>query len=230
MIKSIIFNTPMVSAILDGRKTMTRRVIKPQPKRRLVHMRAGNRRHADKWGYLEYECGLTNADRNTFWTPPCHAEDVLWVRETWGTRSRTEGIASALYYCADGDAPAGIKWRPSIHMPRYAARIFLRVTKVSVERLQEISGEDIAREGVGKGEFFNTVGNVKFRDTLSDRAAFRELWDSLSKPFNVYKFGWDANPFVWVISFERCEKPKRGNAWDTASGTLPALVPTPNGR
>ena len=104
-----------------------------------------------------------------------------------------------LYYRADDNPPDGIKWRPSIHMPREAARIFLRVTKASVERLQEISGADIACEGVGNGAFF---------DTLTDRAAFRELWNSLLKPTDLDKYGWAANPFVWVISFERCEKPE----------------------
>ena len=73
------------------------------------------------------------------------------------------------------------------------------MNNVSVERLQEISGVDIAREGVGHGEFF---------DTLADRAAFRKLWDSLHKPADRNQYGWDANPFVWVISFERCGKPE----------------------
>ena len=211
-VKPIIFSTPMVRAILDREKTMTRRVIKPQPKCKLYYAyAAGRKRDIGKWLYpsqyaIERDgiCpppeGFTVADRNALWTPPCHGDDILWVRETWGRWSRTEGIAPQLFYRADDDdAPARIKWRPSIYMPKEAARIFLCVSKVSVERLQEISGADIACEGVGNGAFF---------DTLTDRAAFRKLWDSLRKPADRAQYGWDANPWVWVISFERCEKPE----------------------
>ena len=209
-IKPILFNTPMVKALLAGNKTMTRRVIKPQPKCKLYYAyAAGRKRDIGKWLYpsqyaMEHDGiapppeGFTAADRDALWTPPCHGDDILWVRETWGAWSRSMGIAPKLYYRADDNPPDGIKWRPSVHMPFEAARIFLRVNNVSVERLQEISGVDITREGVGHGEFF---------DTLADRAAFRKLWDSLRKPADIGKYGWDANPYVWVISFERCEKP-----------------------
>ena len=208
----MIFSGPMVKAILDGDKTMTRRVINPQPKCRLYYAyAAGRKRDIGKWLYpSQYAMerdginpppeGFTAADRDTLWTPPCHGDDILWVRETW---AKWNGhylylTEDTLTRCLTDDGEA-IKWRPSMYMPREAARIFLRITKVSVERLQEISGADIAREGVGNGAFF---------DTLTDRAAFRELWDSLRKPADLRQYGWDANPWVWVISFQRCEKPE----------------------
>ena len=220
MIKPILFSGPMVKAILDGDKTMTRRVIKPQPKCRLYYAyAAGRKRDIGKWLYpSQYAMerdginpppeGFAAADRDTLWTPPCHGDDILWVRETWTSINNIVSGEKIYLYKADDalteclfEGDEEIKWRPSMYMPREAARIFLRVTKVSVERLQEISGADITCEGVGNGAFF---------DTLTDRAAFRELWDGLRKPDDLKEYGWKANPWVWVILFERCEKPE---AW-----------------
>lgn len=201
--KPIIFSTPMVKAILDGDKTMTRRVIKPQPKCKLCYIFAGGHNYPDKntaqyWGEaFRLPEGLTAADKNALWTPPCHGDDILWVRETWSTVSDAVSGEKRYLYAAGAamedyslENGALRKWRPSIHMPREAARIFLRVTKVSVERLQEISVEDIAREAL--------TGLIP-DSTLT----FRRFWDSLCKPADIDKYGWEANPWVWVISFER---------------------------
>ena len=181
--KPIIFSAPMVRAILDGNKTMTRRVIKGLLPEEIEAM-------GQRFGYCDNWWKSTSVALNI----PCRPGDILWVRETWAE------MPYGYVYRADEEEPEGWdcddRWRPSIHMPRDAARIFLRVKDVRVERLQQISGEDITREGVGKGEFF---------DTLTDRGAFRELWDSLRKPADIGKYGWDANPWVWVISFERTE-------------------------
>lgn len=193
--KPILFSGQMVRAILDGRKTMTRRVIKPQP------------------GPMELNL-IRDLETRKHGYGPRRPGDILYVRETWASallNGGLEGFIDTFAYKADGSVryssrkaedlpPNAISaWQPSIFMPKEAARIFLRVTDVRVERLQEISGVDITREGVGNGEFF---------DTLSDRAAFRKLWDSLRKSAaDRAQYGWDANPWVWVISFERCEKP-----------------------
>lgn len=205
-VKPIIFSGPMVKAILDGCKTMTRRVIKPQPKTELHYIFGGDRRYIGKWMYpSQYAMekdgirpppeGFTAADRDALWTPPCHGDDILWVRETWAE------INGSFVYRADDSVAfleqvgIAVKWCPSIHMPKAAARIFLRVTNVHIERLQDITGAGIVCEGV----------------ISRSRQEFRSLWDSLRKPNDIDKYGWDANPWVWVISFERCEKPE---AWD----------------
>lgn len=169
---------------------MTRRVIKPQPARNAA--------------LLKFVYGMPCFSDKTVGNKPYIDGDTLWVRETWQYLPDSVALdGGGFVYKAseNGDAWATTEswtWRPSIFMPKEAARIFLRVTDVRVERLQEISGADITREGIGNGEFF---------DTLPDRAAFRKLWDSLRKPANLKQYGWDANPWVWVISFERCDKP-----------------------
>lgn len=179
-VRPIIFSTPMVRAILDGNKTMTRRVIKPQPRKML----SGNlyfNGHPESL-ILQYA--------------PYRVGDTLWVRETWmeingGVVHKANPDALEFFEAAH----IAVKWRPSIHMPKAAARIFLRVTDVHVERLQDITGAGIVCEGIVSGS----------------RREFRFLWDSLRKPADLKQYGWDANPWVWVISFERCEKPE---AWD----------------
>lgn len=178
--KPILFNTESVRAILDGRKTVTRRVVR--------------RKELDD--VLSSPCRIKNPDIpdgrfiNCLCTAPCEAGDILWVRETWAAWSPTYGVAPKLYCKADGDAPAGIKWRPSIYMPKEAARLFLRVKEVSVERLREISALSAMDEGV------------------TDWNDFVRLWNTTIKPANLPLYGWEANPWVWVIEFERCEKPE----------------------
>ena len=206
--KPIIFNTEMVKAILDGRKTVTRRVIKPQPLGRIAYIMAGYKHGSwsypgpdtykywgDKWKEPE---GLSSEKRNRHWTPPCHTDDILYVRETW---SPVFVHPKRYLYKADADAGHGegvglpIKWHPSIHMPKEAARIFLRVTDVRVEQLEEIfedppgPNNQIVREGFRYG------------------CDFIAMWQNTLNPADRELFGVDANPWVWVIEFERCENP-----------------------
>lgn len=218
----ILFNTEMVKAILEGRKTVTRRVIKPQP----------NDSFDRHWETFTDESGEI-----IVLSAPCHPGDILYVRETWriGAWNYDEKAIAVDY--ADGSSrlewipisdktaliryirqsiedsvraglpeqhwkpgQAPTRWRPSIHMPSEVARIFLRVTDVRVERLQEITDHGARLEGVGDPKVIYYNGALK--------CDFADLWDSTIKPENLDSYGWAANPWVWVISFERCEKPE----------------------
>lgn len=223
-IKPILFNTEMVRAILDGRKRCTRRINKDANDYVVPDM---NFYDSDKCTYAvhnyadkEHTDKLSIAER----TCPICPGDILYVRETW-----TEECGK-YYYRADYDSdyldpcetlsggyPAScrnyvgcegctatstrIYWHPSIHMPKEATRIWLKVTDVRVERLQDITSEQICKEGVEVEEPHVLNGEEK-------RYAFSVLWNSTIKKFDLDRYGWDANPYVWVISFERCEKPE----------------------
>lgn len=187
--KPILFNTEMVCAILNGRKTQTRRVIKPQP----TNPRYNN------IGWLGWDDG-----HGYRMNPPCEAGDILWVRETWTNIPVSPGghtrIGGRYYYKADGDLrPVGWRgnWHPSIHMPREAARIFLRVTDVRVERLWDMDEEAAIAEGFADSP----------SGTDSPLKRFSVLWDKTIKRDDLREFGYHANPWVWVIEFERCNKP-----------------------
>lgn len=224
-IKPILFNTEMIRAILDGRKTVTRRLVKPQPKSKLCYTFAGS--DCGTWGYPsktaheswgeEYRLpdNITKEDFWKRWNPPYHTDDVLYVRETWSPiypGKESNEVCGYIYkedsleeydnrYPDGEDYQWGCKWRPSIHMPKEAARIWLKVTDVRVERLQEITEEQIGREGV----------EVEYPHVLNGeekRYAFSTLWNSTVKKSDLDRYGWNANPWVWVIEFERCEKPK----------------------
>ena len=188
--KPILFNTDMVRAILDGRKTVTRRVVKPQPKGPLVLTLPGG-----CWpGYFE-EAGTSRVQR-----PPYCPGDILYVREAWAKQQGIYWHKAGLILDEKGRdthgtiAPA--KWRPSIHMPREAARIFLRVTGVRVERLQDISMKDVRNEGI----------EYDIERPVASYGKFVELWDSTIRPGIRALYGWGGNPWVWVIEFERYEK------------------------
>jgi hypothetical protein len=184
----------MVRAILDGRKDATRRIVK------------GFIPDDAVWGYTAFtpkgyiSCRGTFADGygEKFFKLPCEPGDILYVRETW------KKAPNGYYYYEDwqrNDIADVTKWKPSIHMPKEAARIWLKVTDVRVERLQEITSEQICREGV----------EVEYPHVLNGeekRYAFSRLWDSTIKKSDLDRYGWDANPWVWVIEFERCEKPE----------------------
>lgn len=211
MIRPILFNTEMVIAILDGRKTATRRLIKfpknnftgevPQADNIRVYK---NTLFAKKISFLEkphYSFDVS---------PPCHLGDILYVRETWSTSCsgceccECPASCSAPRYRYRADCPdTEDKWKPSIHMPKEAARIWLKVTEVGVERLQEMNGQDILKEGINshvhlEADYFD--GN--------QREMFEEIWNSTIKKSDLNLFGWDANPWVWAIEFERIEKPE----------------------
>lgn len=188
--KPILFNTEMVQAILEGRKTVTRRKIDRD---------ITNFCDVDTDGtLLDYQ----NCDGD-FINPVdlCRYRkgDILWVRETWSEHqeyyNNSAKVFAEPHYIYKADGVYANKWRPSIHMPKEAARIFLKVTDVRVERLQDITEEDAIAEGMSK----TLVDGVVF---ISAKGNFHVFWDSLSIKRG---YGWDTNPWVWVIEFERVE-------------------------
>ncbi|MCK9526075.1 MAG: hypothetical protein M0R49_09130 [Limnochordia bacterium] len=200
--KPILFSTDMVRAILDGRKTMTRRIVKGLP-----DDQSGCDLGVIKTNYGE----LTGYG---FETMPYQPGDILWVRETWAMLNLDHhpiNVGNPDYpviyvYKADhetgNDGPDRIKWRPSIHMPREAARIFLKVIDVRVERLQDVTPEDIAAEGLPS--FIIPPGHEHYKNVCGENWLgfdwYIKLWN------NIYAkrgYGWKVNPWVWVIEFER---------------------------
>lgn len=219
-IKPILFNTEMVRAILDGRKTCTRRVIKPQPQSRLCYTYAGSHKGCiGKWTYPnrgahefwgeEYKLpeNIKDEELSKRWNPPYHTDDILYVRETYG-----EGYEDGTYIYRADDKLADLHtfnesskliYHPSIRMPKGAARIWLKVTDVRVERLREISAESALAEGADK--YIHKNGGLDENMTIT---SFIGIWNSTIKKSGLDRYGWDANPCVWVIEFERCEKPE----------------------
>lgn len=189
--RPILMNTDMVRAILEGRKTVTRRVIKPQPVLDGHFWRLGGAGWGDNISsFHPVPC------HSLYNRAPYHPGDTLWVRETWTRLPETPGghfrPRGVYYYKAGEDIRPekyrGNGWHPSIHMPREAARIFLRVTDVRVERLQD-------------------CGNMQAKDEgCTCSSQFARLWDSTVKPADRATLGWEANPWVWVISFEWISK------------------------
>lgn len=193
-IKPILFNTEMVRAILDGRKTCTRRICKDANECTVPDMDFYN---SDRRTYAvhnfvdkEHTEQLSTAER----TCPICTGDILYVRETW------KEAPKGYYYYEDwqkDDIADVTKWNPSIHMPKEAARIWLKVTDVRVERLQEITEVQAQAEGCNSG---------LLTGACTARGQFEDLWNSTIKKSDIDRYGWDANPWVWVIEFERCEK------------------------
>lgn len=211
----ILFNTEMVRAILDGRKSCTRRIIKPQPQSRLCYTFAGG--NCGTWGYPSKTAheswgdgyrlpdGITDEELQRRWNPPYHTDDILYVRETFGYPISLNSDRQYVYR-ADEVAENGFKndshiWHPSIHMPKEAARIWLKVTDVRVEQLQDIDGKGCVKEGIEE-EPLKYVGDEFVK------GMFHDLWDSTIKKSDLDRYGWDANPWVFVYEFERCKKPK----------------------
>ncbi len=190
--KPMLMNTEMVKAILAGRKTVTRRLIKPQPKNKPVFIIAGTpTKYIGKW---------FDEISDKYWTPPCHTGDVLYVRETW-CKGSLNGGADQYFYKAD-DNDFHCQWRPAIHMPKEAARIFLRVIDVRVEHLKDVTLDDAIAEGcqgkfIGRGECVGAGWEILPEDEFAD------VWNSAIKKADLDKYGWEANPWVWVIEFER---------------------------
>ena len=195
--KPILFNTDMVRAILEGRKTVTRRVVKPHYRDNEIGFNIIKNANTGKYVCIEYFDEWENETR--YMADPYRPGDILYVRETWAPFYKTMYSAPVIGYRYYSETDEEIKeripeylnwfwpgrWSPSIHMPRDAARIFLRVTDVRVERLQDIDDDGVVSEGMEIG------------------APFDELWDSTIKPKDHALYGWDANPWVWVIEFER---------------------------
>lgn len=185
--KPILLNAQMVRAILEGRKTVTRRAVK--------FPRGWNPKFT---GYIPDGAVLYGSNNIPAAKAPVQVGDVLWVRETW---SRME--TGQYLYKADNEKPISyLGWRPSIHMPREAARIFLRVTDVRVERLQDITPYQIDAEGCKEWAYSATTGEL----LPSGPSWFKIAWDNTVKAKNMSTYSWDANPWVWVIEFERINK------------------------
>ena len=211
-VKQILFNTEMVRAILDGRKTCTRRVIKPQPYGKCTYPLGFVTDSTEKKEVGCFGFGIDEYGGSIQYAKPSYQPgDILYVRETW------KNAPNGYYYYEDwqrDDIADVTKWKPSIHMPKEAARIWLKVTDVRVERLQDITPKDAENEGVGDlfyediGYSEKNYGTEVDKDYGIAREQFAWLWDSTIKKSDLDRYGWDANPWVRVIEFERCEKPK----------------------
>ena len=188
--KPILFNTDMVRAILKDRKTVTRRVIKDKDIINAWDCESDGTPIA----FIDHETGDSHPPAF-----PCQYQpgDILYVRETWA-----RSMAGTYLYKAT-DTPIILdRWRPSIHMPKEAARLFLRVTDVRVERLQTITPEQIDAEGFKEWAYSAKTGEL----LPSSPSFFRIGWDKTINPADLPLYGWDANPWVWVIEFERVSK------------------------
>ena len=227
-IKPILFNTEMVRAILDGRKTCTRRLVKFLPGEN------------SQWtGYIKDGLMLYNGrNEPCIRKVPYQPGDIMYVRETWqylyeldGNEQIIEGTGKYYYAATDtipfdtyvdasGVTHERVPWHPSIHMPKEAARIWLKVTGVRMERLQEMKPVDVIKEGAYPDcwDCLNTYGESGLQccygteEQCSQCDAvmmeWEKLWTSTIKKSDIDRYGWDASPWVWVIKFERCEKPK----------------------
>lgn len=226
--RPILFSAPMVRAILDGSKTQTRRIVKPQP--------VGNHRGKFKFDTFRDDEGIEEYWQNyPLWGPVrCpygHEGDQLWVRETFAYVGRgldpgyltyratyPRCLPPGLENVPDDIHEAGEHWTPSIHMPRKASRIQLEITGVRVERLQDCSEEDAKAEGVlpnwcgpldkgpnGEGsegwlgdEWINYMVGEDGPPAYSAKESYQSLWESINGPGS-----WEANPWVWVVEFKR---------------------------
>lgn len=247
-IKPILFNTEMVRAILDGRKSCTRRICKDANEYAVPDMdfyNADRRTYAvHNYADKEHIEQLSTAER----TCPICPGDILYVRETWQCwrAHRYEATADIRFRAGGDDVRLQFangntdsinrldydtfvhkwfshngEWKPSLFMPKEAARIWLKVTDVRVERLQEMKPVDVIKEGAYPDcwDCLNTYGEsgsqccygTEEQCSQCDEAMmeWEKLWTSTIKKSDLACYGWDANPWVWVIEFERCEKPNR---------------------
>lgn len=213
-IKPILFNTEMVRAILGGRKSCTRRLVKIRRKD-ACGFYVTKKSDGTFSGIYEYDENESMFDNPLM--PPYQPGDILYVRETW------KKAPNGYYYYEDwqrDDIADVTKWKPSIHMPKEAARIWLKVTDVRVERLQEMKPVDVIKEGAYPDcwDCLNTYGEsgsqccygTEEQCSQCDEVMmeWEKLWTSTIKKSDLDCYGWDANPWVWVIEFERCEKPE----------------------
>ncbi len=224
--KPILFNTEMVKAIMEGRKTVTRRIIKNK------YSNANIEWFEDKYGkrlvYMQNDSPKDiihdNGSRTCYLKSykeilqPYKVGDILYVRETWCKDGESyffkadTDMDEAIIYMAIND----LKWKPSIHMPKEAARIFLKVTNVRVERLQDITEEGAIKEGIRAYTKDEKVYNYALNEEQypwivmprEPITPFCKLWNSTIKKDQLNKYSWQANPWVWVIEFERIEKGK----------------------
>ena len=222
-IKPILFNTEMVQAILDGRKTCTRRVVKTRRKD-ACGFYVTKRPDGSFTGIYEYDEDERMFENHLI--PPYKPGDILYVRETWERfecwncegdergncpkepkKSVLDKACGCYMYRATDEISGDAKWHPSIHMPKEAARIWLKVTDVRAERLQNITEDGAKAEGANWKNGKNVGWEEKMWRTAIER--FAKIWDSTIKKSDLDRYGWDANPWVWVIEFGRCE-PQEG--------------------
>jgi hypothetical protein len=196
--RPIIFSTPMVRALLEGRKTQTRRVLKPQPEFRGG---AGDWDDAEEWGWEDEDGGLRHISVLDIRLPYITG-DRLWVREAIDKTSEVGDVFyRADYEAAHGDRGKGLGWRPSIHMPRWASRLTLTVTDVRLQRLHDISEEDALAEGVEscmttRGRMWKAYGEPPNSWVESARLSFARLWETIHGPD-----AWNENPWVVALTF-----------------------------
>ncbi len=187
--RPILFSGEMVRAILEGCKTQTRRVIKPQP----IEVERGYLTWKQGTGH---GAGAPVSDAGTWFDCPYgKLGDRLWVRETWMVEQFPSNGSELVHYRADNTAAnsgwtAARMWKPSIHMPRRYSRITLEITGVRVERLQDISEADMAAEGLDIAPYGEPC------------AGFQVLWDGINAKRG---YGWDTNPWVWALTFKRVQ-------------------------
>ncbi|MCQ2017258.1 hypothetical protein [Clostridium butyricum] len=206
--KPILFNTEMVQAILDSRKTTTRRIIKVNNSLEFMGFKEGK-------ALLGKGCCIHETIK-----APYMPGDILYVRETWGISNplgdfaRNNRTAEYIYKAGyakgerisitrEDEKNLGV-WKPSIHMPKDAARIFLKVTSARVERLQDITEDGIRAEGITCDKEYEEFKNAAESNC---EVKFATLWDSTVNKKDIDKYSWNADPYVWVIEFERCDKP-----------------------
>lgn len=223
----ILFNTDMVRAILDERKTVTRRVVKPQPEHNGCLWKLGGCMWSDRISVIHPMPGHSLWNRM-----PYQPGDYIYVRETWKIVDHLDKLSLKFEYEADGKISDFIDftsdrlqkflkyiskkgWCPALFMPKEAARIWLKVTDVRVERLRDITEEQAKAEGAKQcyeqiDQLENRLVTYIAEDDKGYYAlGFKNLWNSTLKKSGLSLYGWDANPWVWVIEFERCEKPER---------------------
>lgn len=198
-LKPILFSTPMVQANLEGRKTQTRREVKvPKGYYEIAT-------YFNKEGHLQYiEASNETGTDIVIIKPKYQVGDILWVRETWNHWGDGTGFAPKYVYRATDLIGLGHNWKPSIFMPKEAARILLKVTNLRVERLNDILETDAIDEGIElqlKPNFYKNYlhGMLPCPAVKS----FETLWESING-----KDSWNKNPFVWVYEYELTDKPK----------------------
>ncbi|RHK98277.1 hypothetical protein [Blautia obeum] len=212
-IKPILFNTEMVRAIMDGRKSCTRRMVKPQPNEKHTYPLGFVTDSTEKKDVGCFGFGINEYSGSIQYTKPqYHPGDILYVRETWGHPISLNSDKQYVFR-ADKIAESGFKndshiWHPSIHMPKEAARIWLKVTNVRVERLQDITEDGAEAEGAIDNRGFIHSPENEYDRIYTAREYFIKIWDRTIKKSDLDIYGWDVNPWVWVIEFERCEKPQ----------------------
>ena len=214
--KPILFNTDMVKAILQGRKTQTRRIVKPHYHKNECGYNVVTNAHTGAFCYIEYY-DWNERPTERYLEPPYYPGDILWVRETWcnlpvSPGGHTRLMRGRYYYKADvpdirPDGWRG-KWKPSIHMPKEAARLFISVKKIRCEKLNDISDDDILAEGVLPSLVTTGEPITDSALTAGRRMAFRKLWDSTIPKEKLVFNGWAANPRVWVFEFRQTDKPE----------------------